>query len=112
MVHVSHPHPIEWSRLFSTFAKVLGARTKPNQPLPVIPFKDWNARVNDAVSSFQGPEEDLHQRFPTTKIQATIDAMAAYEETIVLGETKDVEAGPTMLLDVSKGQRRSVTTGA
>ncbi|KAG8784498.1 hypothetical protein FRC12_018624 [Ceratobasidium sp. 428] len=108
VIHSSHPHPVEWSRLFPIFAQVLEARGKDDQAISLVPFTEWNQRVTSAASAFVGSESDRYKRFPSTKIQGTIDGMVyADTELQSKGANIGVESGGTARLDTSEAERLS-----
>ncbi|KAG9126234.1 hypothetical protein FRC07_004314 [Ceratobasidium sp. 392] len=105
IIHSSHPHPVEWSRLFSIFAQTLKSRNNDTQPLPLVPFREWNQRVTTVASTFVGSESDRYRRFPSTKIQSTIEGMVQADEELQLQGTKlGAESGGTARLDTSKAE--------
>ncbi|KAG8734982.1 hypothetical protein FRC10_011138 [Ceratobasidium sp. 414] len=109
VIHSSHPHPVEWSRIFSIFAQSLKSLNK-DQPLPIVPFSEWNERVASAASAFRGSESDRYKRFPSTKIQSTIEGMIhADEELRSKGAEVGVESGGTARLDTSEAEGLSQT---
>ncbi|KAG9126236.1 hypothetical protein FRC07_004316 [Ceratobasidium sp. 392] len=110
VVHPSHPYPIQWSRMFAMFAEGLGAREHYGRILPVVPFNEWNERVKSAALAFEGSQSDRFRRFPSTKIQGTMEALADADQKL-RSQTVDVsiEAVGFPLLDTSEAERLSET---
>ncbi|KAH7318805.1 male sterility protein-domain-containing protein [Rhizoctonia solani] len=73
VVHTSHPRPIQWMDIISAFFASIGART--GSHLPILRLDKWNKRVLEAAESFKGSKSDRYRRFPSTKIQPTINRM-------------------------------------
>ncbi|KAG8734983.1 hypothetical protein FRC10_011139 [Ceratobasidium sp. 414] len=116
-VHCSHPCPIEWSQVMTMFSGTLRSRT--NGPLPVVPIREWNDRVERLVSASEEKEEDRLRRFPTAKIQSTIDQMVRADEKLRArieanseGNLEAIEAGGTARLDTTQGVRLSLSLKA
>ncbi|KAG8701412.1 hypothetical protein FRC08_004090, partial [Ceratobasidium sp. 394] len=107
VIHSSHPHPTLWSHIFSIFSQSLKARNQ-DQLLPMEPFSEWNERVASAASAFDGPESERYKRFPSTKIQSTIEGMTRADEYLrSKGVETGAESGGTARLDTSEAEMLS-----
>src|SRR5947208_748374 len=80
VIHCAHPSPISWTKAMSIFADVLKSRSG-GKTLPLVPFSEWNAKVAAAAASASSPDEAF-KRFPSTKIQGTIDGMNHADEEV------------------------------
>ncbi|KAG8707501.1 hypothetical protein FRC08_000467 [Ceratobasidium sp. 394] len=110
VIHLSHPYPVKWESVFGMFAEALNTRNRGGQIFPVIPFNQWNERVKSAALAFKGPQNDKFRRFPTMKIQSTIEAMVQGDNELRLrGAETDVEAGGLPGLDTTEAVRMSET---
>ncbi|KAG8748024.1 hypothetical protein FRC10_009776 [Ceratobasidium sp. 414] len=72
VVHVVHPRPVQWSSIMRAFVQTTKALV--GQDLSLLPFGEWNQVVAQAASSCN--PTSAHQRFPSTAIQATFDAVS------------------------------------
>lgn len=110
VVHISHPRPVLWSDIMVLFSQALARRTT-DAPLPIVRFNEWNQRVKKGAGSFNGPESERYKRFPSTKIQSTIDKMVQADEELRAsdgaGGAGDEGSGETLWLDTRKAQRLS-----
>ena len=91
-------------------ADVLKSRTG-RKALPLVPFSKWNAKVTAAVASASSTDEAF-KRFPSTKIQSTIDGMNhADEEMRKLNRevAVEVEAGGMARMSTRKTESLSDT---
>ncbi|CCO32669.1 hypothetical protein BN14_06732 [Rhizoctonia solani AG-1 IB] len=90
------------------FSASLASRT--NSQLPIVRFDEWNKRVVEAATSFKGSESDRYKRFPSTKIQSTVDGMVlADDELRSREEAENAEAGGTVRLDTTVAEELSET---
>ncbi|CAE6489828.1 unnamed protein product [Rhizoctonia solani] len=108
VIHTSHPRPVPWMEIMNAFSQSLPPRT--DSQLPIVPFDEWNKRVVEAAASFKGSESDRYQRFPSTKIQSTVDGMVlADNELRSRAEVGNVESGGTVRLDTVVAEEFSST---
>jgi hypothetical protein len=92
--------------IMDRFSRVVTSRAK--FALPIVPFKEWNIRVIESAESFNGSESERYKRFPSTKIQSTIDGMVrADEELRSRSKLGDVESTGIVRLNTSKAERLS-----
>lgn len=90
----------------SAFSVALSSRT--NGPLPLVQFSKWNNKVTESAASFEGSESERYKRFPSTKIQSTVDGMVrADEELRSRGETQGVESTGTVHLGTTMAEKLS-----
>ncbi|KAF8749968.1 Male sterility protein [Rhizoctonia solani] len=80
VIHTSHPRPVPWVDIMNAFSASLVPRT--NSQLPVVRFGEWNKLVIEAAASFKGSEGDRYKRFPSTKIQSTVDGMVLADDEL------------------------------
>ncbi|KDN41199.1 hypothetical protein RSAG8_07613, partial [Rhizoctonia solani AG-8 WAC10335] len=107
-IHTSHPRPVPWVDFINAFSQSLTSRT--GSQLPIVRFDEWNKRVVEAAESFKGSESDRYKRFPSTKIQSTVDGMVlADDELRSRGEVGNAEAGGTVRLDTTVAEDFSET---
>ncbi|CCO36285.1 L-aminoadipate-semialdehyde dehydrogenase [Rhizoctonia solani AG-1 IB] len=100
IVHACHPRPVAWMDIMSTLSTAMASRV--GSEVPIIRFDDWNRRVMEAAASFKGSESDRFARFPSTKIQATVNGMVwADNELRARGDASNAESGGTVRLDIS-----------
>ncbi|CUA71917.1 L-aminoadipate-semialdehyde dehydrogenase [Rhizoctonia solani] len=108
VIHTSHPRPVLWMDIMNAFSHSLASRTA--SQLPIVRFDEWNKRVVEAAASFKGSESDRYKRFPSTKIQSTVDGMVlADDELRSREEVGNVEAGGTVRLDTTVAAEFSET---
>ncbi|GAB1517058.1 hypothetical protein RhiTH_000101 [Rhizoctonia solani] len=108
VVHAAHPHPVPWMDILATLSVVLASRT--GSHLPIVPFDEWNKRVTQAVESFRGLEHERFERFPSAKIQSTVDGMVRADlELRTRRDASDAESGGTVRLDTSTAEVLSKT---
>ncbi|KAJ1302971.1 hypothetical protein OPQ81_003262 [Rhizoctonia solani] len=108
IIHTSHPRPVAWMDIMNAFSTSLASRT--GSQLPIVPFEDWNKRVVEAAASLKGSESDRYKRFPSTKIQSTVDGMVlADNELRSRGQVGNVESGGTVRLDTTVAEKFSET---
>ncbi|CAE6440754.1 unnamed protein product [Rhizoctonia solani] len=108
VIHTSHPRPVPWMHIMDAFSASLASRT--NSQLPIVRFDEWNKRVVEAATSFKGSESDRYGRFPSTKIQSTVDGMVlADDELRSREEAENAEAGGTVRLDTTVAEELSET---
>ncbi|CAE6494569.1 unnamed protein product [Rhizoctonia solani] len=106
VIHTSHPRPVPWMDVMQAFSHSLASYT--GSRLPIVNFEEWNKRVVEAAASFEGSESDRFKRFPSTKIQSTVDGMVlADNELRSRGKIGNVEAGGTVQLDTTITQELS-----
>ncbi|GAB1525258.1 hypothetical protein RhiTH_008416 [Rhizoctonia solani] len=80
VMHTSHPRPVPWVDLMNALSASLVPLV--NSQLPIVGFEEWNKRVAEAAESFKGSESDRYKRFPSTKIQSTIDGMVLADKEL------------------------------
>ncbi|KAH7318820.1 hypothetical protein B0J17DRAFT_584211 [Rhizoctonia solani] len=108
VIHTSHPHPVPWMDVMNAFSQSLASRT--GSQLPIVRFEEWNNSVVEAAGTFKGSESDRYKRFPSTKIQSTVDGMVlADNELRSRGEVGNVESGGTVRLDTTVAEAFSKT---
>lgn len=110
VIHCAHPSPIPWTKAMSIFAEVLKYQTG-GKTLPIVLFSEWNAKVTAAAAASPSPDEAF-RRFPSTKIQGTVDGMnRADEEVRKLGREVgvEVEAGGMARMSTTKTEGLSAT---
>ncbi|KAG9118738.1 hypothetical protein FRC07_006609, partial [Ceratobasidium sp. 392] len=91
VVHVVHPQPVQWSGIMRAFAQA--TQTLTGQNLLLLPLGKWNQMVVEAASSCD--PVSARQRFPSTAIQATFDAISKADSLIRDGRgafSEEVEA--------------------
>ncbi|KAF8751588.1 Male sterility protein [Rhizoctonia solani] len=74
------PRPVPWVDLMNALSASLVPLV--NSQLPIVGFEEWNKRVAEAAESFKGSESDRYKRFPSTKIQSTIDGMVLADKEL------------------------------
>ncbi|GAB1528524.1 hypothetical protein RhiTH_011718 [Rhizoctonia solani] len=98
VMHTSHPRPVPWVDIMNALSASLVPLV--NSQLPIVGFEEWNKRVAEAAESFKGSESDRYKRFPSTKIQSTIDGMVlADKELQSHEEVEHVESCGTVRLN-------------
>ncbi|CAE6464920.1 unnamed protein product, partial [Rhizoctonia solani] len=108
VIHTSHPRPVLWMDIMNAFSQSLTSRT--GSQLPIVRFDEWNKRVVKAAASFKGSESDRYKRFPSTKIQSTVDGMVLADDELRSREqVGNVEAGGTVRLDTTVAEEFSET---
>ncbi|GAB1517035.1 hypothetical protein RhiTH_000078 [Rhizoctonia solani] len=106
VIHTSHPRPVPWVDIMNAFSASLVPRT--NSQLPVVRFGEWNKLVIEAAASFKGSEGDRYKRFPSTKIQSTVDGMVlADDELRSREEVGNVQSGGTVRLNTAVAEEFS-----
>ncbi|CAE6407221.1 unnamed protein product [Rhizoctonia solani] len=80
VMHTSHPRPVPWVDIMNALSASLVPLV--NSQLPIVGFEEWNKRVAEAAESFKGSESDRYKRFPSTKIQSTIDGMVLADKEL------------------------------
>ncbi|CAE6377482.1 unnamed protein product [Rhizoctonia solani] len=109
VIHTSHPRPVPWMDIMNAFSASLASLTT-NSQLPIIRFDEWNKRAVEAAASFKGSESDRYKRFPSTKIQSTVDGMViADDELRSREEATNAESGGTVRLDTTVAEEFSET---
>ncbi|KEP48049.1 putative acetyl-CoA synthetase-like protein [Rhizoctonia solani 123E] len=108
VIHTSHPRPVPWMDIMNAFSQSLAPRT--GSQLPIVRFDEWNKCVVEAAASFKGSESDRYKRFPSTKIQSTVDGMVLADDELRSREhIGNVEAGGTVQLDTTVAAEFSET---
>ncbi|CUA76307.1 L-aminoadipate-semialdehyde dehydrogenase large subunit [Rhizoctonia solani] len=106
VIHASHPHPIPWLDIMSAFSDVLAARV--GSSLPVVEFGEWNKAVTDSAASFQGSDVDRYKRFPSAKIQSTMDGMAHADQLLRSRDgTEGIDSAGTVHLMTTRAEQMS-----
>ncbi|KAG8707499.1 hypothetical protein FRC08_000465 [Ceratobasidium sp. 394] len=71
----------------------------------MVPFTEWNECVASAALTFDGPENERYKRFPSTKIQSTIEGMTRADEYLrSQGAEIKAESGGAVRLDTCKAE--------
>lgn len=110
VIHCAHPSPISWTEAMSIFADVLKTRTG-GKALPLVPFSEWSAKVAAAATSATSADEAF-KRFPSTKIQGTVDGMNHADEEVRKLDREvgvEVEAGGMARMNTAKTEELSET---
>ncbi|KAH7318802.1 hypothetical protein B0J17DRAFT_633963 [Rhizoctonia solani] len=108
VVHASHPHPVPWMRVIRALSVSIGSRT--GSELHIVRFDEWNKQVAKAAAAFTGSGSDRYKRFPSTKIQCTVDGMVQADiELRLSGDASNVESGGTSRLDTTAAEALSNT---
>ncbi|KAH7330580.1 hypothetical protein B0J17DRAFT_632360 [Rhizoctonia solani] len=106
VIHTSHPRPVPWADVMSAFSDVLASRT--GSALPIVEFGEWNKRVTESAVAFQGSDADRYKRFPSTKIQGTMDGMAYADQVLRAGDGDEgAESGGTVRLVTTRAEQAS-----
>lgn len=85
ITNIIHPRPVAWKSIMNAFSDVLASRSNARTTvLPIVPFNEWNKRVNERTLSLKVPDKKRHRRFPSTKIQSMIDNVAYADENLRL----------------------------
>ncbi|CAE6506561.1 unnamed protein product [Rhizoctonia solani] len=108
VVHTSHPRPVPWMDIMRAFSVSIRSRT--GSELHVVHFDEWNKQVAEAAVAFKGSESERYKRFPSTKIQGTVDGMVQADNELRLCEDASiVESGGTPRLDTTTAEALSNT---
>ncbi|CAE6436771.1 unnamed protein product [Rhizoctonia solani] len=103
VVHAAHPSPVAWMDIMTMLSSTIASRI--GSEVPIIRFDDWNKRVTEAAGSFEGPENERLARFPSTKMQSTVDGMVqADNELRTREDASNAECGGTVRLDISRAE--------
>ncbi|QRW09278.1 AMP binding enzyme [Ceratobasidium sp. AG-Ba] len=110
VINCAHPRPISWSQAMSGFSNTL--QSGRDLSLPLVQLSLWNTQVITAAARARSPEEAF-RRYPSTKIQATIDGMIYLDERAQnSGATVSgglLEAGGTVVMSTTKAMELSTT---
>ncbi|QRW09275.1 AMP binding enzyme [Ceratobasidium sp. AG-Ba] len=82
VIHCAHPRPIPWSQVVTMFSHALQERR--GKQLELVPLAEWNTKVVAAASGVNSADESF-RRYPSTKIQTTVDAMVHSDEQVRTG---------------------------
>ncbi|QRV95029.1 L-aminoadipate-semialdehyde dehydrogenase [Ceratobasidium sp. AG-Ba] len=110
VINCAHPRPILWSQAMSGFSNAL--QSGRDLSLPLVPLSEWNTKVVTAAARAGSPEEAF-RRYPSTKIQATIDGMIHLDKQVrdsgaaVSGGL--LEAGGAVVMSTTKAMELSAT---
>ncbi|KAF8738313.1 Male sterility protein, partial [Rhizoctonia solani] len=106
VMHTSHPRPVPWVNIMNALSASLVPLV--NSQLPIVGFEEWNKRVAEAAESFKGSESDRYKRFPSTKIQSTIDGMVVADKELQSHEeVEHVESCGTVRLNTKVAEEFS-----
>ncbi|QRV95000.1 AMP binding enzyme [Ceratobasidium sp. AG-Ba] len=79
VIHCAHPRPVPWSRMMRMFSHIFEERG--NKRLGLMPLAEWNQKVVEAASAISLADEAF-KRYPSTKIQTTVDGMTHSDEQV------------------------------
>ncbi|QRV80473.1 acetyl-CoA synthetase-like protein [Ceratobasidium sp. AG-Ba] len=79
VIHCAHPRPIPWSRVMRMFSHIF--EEGGNKRLELMPLAEWNQKVVEAASAISLADEAF-KRYPSTKIQTTIDGMTHSDQQV------------------------------
>ncbi|KAF8751541.1 Male sterility protein [Rhizoctonia solani] len=106
VMHTSHPRPVPWVDIMNALSASLVPLV--NSQLPLVGFEEWNKRVAEAAESFKGSDSDRYKRFPSTKIQSTIDGMVLADKALQSHEeVEHVESCGTVRLNTKVAEEFS-----
>ncbi|CAE6425821.1 unnamed protein product [Rhizoctonia solani] len=78
VAHIAHPQPSSWTGLMKIVAQVV--RDELEKELTFVSFDEWNTKVAETAVLYD--DCVVHKRFPTFKLQASIDGMAKVDKDI------------------------------
>ena len=62
LINLVHPHPVPWNNIFQLIADALPQR------LPLVPFSEWLAKVDNASKDTSAPNLDKIVSFPSSSV--------------------------------------------
>ena len=66
LVNFVHPRPVSWKTVFQAISDALP------QKLPLVPFSDWLAKVDEAAKDATASDIDKIVRFPSAHVRTSI----------------------------------------
>ncbi|EPQ57812.1 acetyl-CoA synthetase-like protein [Gloeophyllum trabeum ATCC 11539] len=101
-LNVVHPHPVEWNSIMGDVAQALSPESS---PLPVVPFEEWVAKIEE--KALKAEKED-YESIPAIRLLDFFRKLAEADKALQVTDKEDVvEAGGVARFSTAKAEALS-----
>ncbi|EGO20261.1 hypothetical protein SERLADRAFT_477663 [Serpula lacrymans var. lacrymans S7.9] len=101
-LNLVHPRPVEWASLMKPVGEALVRKNLITAPLPLVPFYEWFAKVEEIAAKASG--EEL-KTIPAVKLLEFMRSLASADKSIRELGSEDAEAAGFTKFSTTKAQQ-------